>query len=110
MKDPYVLEDGTLKNLLGITDYQQLNAAERDIGFIKLLNIGETFSSNFDTSLFQRIHKHIFGDIFSWAGDFRTVPIYKEEVVIPGLSLEYSDYHKIPQELEQSFSEFNNIN
>lgn len=24
MKDPYILEDGTLKNLLGITDYAEL--------------------------------------------------------------------------------------
>ncbi len=109
MKDPYILEDGTLKNLLGITDYQELKKAEKDIGFIKLSNIEETFSSNFDTRFFQNLHKHIFGDIFSWAGEFRTVPIYKEEVVIPGLSLEYSDYRKIPQELEQSFSEFNKV-
>lgn len=109
MKDPYVLEDGTLKNLLGITDYKQLKKAEKDIGFIKLSNIGETFSTNFDTDLFQKIHKHIFGDIFSWAGEFRTVPIYKEEVVIPGLSLEYGNYRKIPQELKQIFSEFNSV-
>lgn len=109
MKDPYVLEDGTLKNLLGITDYKQLNDAEKDIGFIKLSNIEEAFSANFDTTLFQKLHKHIFGDIFSWAGEFRTVPIYKKEVVIPGLSLEYSDYRKIPQELEKSFAEFNSI-
>ena len=109
MKDPYILEDGTLKNLLGIKDYHELNKAERDIGFIKLSNIEETFSSNFDTPFFQNIHKHIFKDIFSWAGNFRTVPIYKEEVVIPGLSLEYSDYRKIPQELDQCFSKFNEV-
>lgn len=110
MKDPYVLKDGTLKNLLGITDYHELNKAEKDIGFIKLSNVGDAFHSNFDTNLFQELHKHIFRDIFSWAGEFRTVPIYKEEVVIPGLSLEYNDYRTIPQELEQCFSEFNRVN
>lgn len=110
MKDPYVLEDGTLKNLLGITDYHELNNAEKDIGFIKLTNVSDTFSNRFDVNMFQRIHKHIFGDIFSWAGEFRTVPIYKQELVIPGLSLEYSDYRKIPQELEKVFSEFNHVN
>lgn len=109
MKDPYVLEDGTLKNLLGIDDYQELKKAERDIGFIKLTNIGSTFSSTFDATLFRKIHKHIFEDIFSWAGEYRTVPIYKEEVVIPGLSLEYCDYKKIPQELDKCFAEFNNV-
>lgn len=110
MKDPYILEDGTLKNLLGITDYQELNDAEKDIGFIKLTNVSDTFSNTFDTALFQKIHKHIFGDIFSWAGEFRTVPIYKQELVIPGLSLEYCDHRKIPQELKKVFAQFNDIN
>ena len=109
MKDPYVLSDGTLKNLLGITDYTELKKAERDIGFIKLTNINSTFANQFDIQFFQNIHKHIFSDIFSWAGEFRTVPIFKEEVVIPGLSLEYGDFRKIPQELDKCFAEFNNV-
>lgn len=110
MKDPYVLEDGTLKNLLGITDYEELKKAEKDIGFIKLANIDITFFNKFNKELLQDIHKHIFGDIFSWAGKFRKVPIYKEEVVIPGLSLEYCDYKKIPQELDRCLTEFNRVN
>ena len=28
MKDPYILENGTLKNLLGITDYAELKKAD----------------------------------------------------------------------------------
>lgn len=109
MKDPYILEDGTLKNLLGITDYEKLNQAEKDIGFIKLANIGTTFNHKFNKEFLQEVHKHIFGDIFSWAGKFRTVPIYKEEVVIPGLSLEYSDHHKISQELDTCLAELNQV-
>ena len=110
MKDPYVLEDGTLKNLLGITDYEKLKKAEKDIGFIKLANIDVAFSNKFNKELLQNIHKHIFGDIFSWAGEFRKVPIYKEEVVIPGLSLEYCNYKEISQELDKCLSEFNRVN
>jgi len=110
MKDPYILEDGTLKNLLGITDYEKLNQAERDIGFIKLANIDSTFSPKFDRKFIQSIHKHIFSDIFSWAGEFRTVPIYKEEIVIPALSLEYCDYRNIPEQLDKCLAEFNDIN
>lgn len=29
MKDPYILEDGTLKNLLGITDYEELKGQKQ---------------------------------------------------------------------------------
>lgn len=83
MKDPYILEDGTLRNLLNITDYQKLKEAERDIGFIKLCTVDSVLLQQFDKNLLQAIHKHIFGDIFEWAGEFRTVPLYKEEIVIP---------------------------
>lgn len=44
------------------------------------------------------------------AGEFRKVPIYKEEVVIPGLSLEYCNYKKISQELDKCLTEFNRVN
>lgn len=109
-KDPYVLEDGTLKNLLGITNDKELNQAEKDIGFIKLTNIDKVLSPTFDAELFQKLHYHIFSDIFPWAGEFRTVPIYKEEIVIPGLSLEYCSSKKIPEELDKCFSDFNAVN
>lgn len=107
MKDPYILEDGTLKNLLGITDYGELNKAEKDICFIKLVNLDEAVPHVFDSNMFKKLHKHIFEDIFSWAGEFRTVPIYKEEIVIPGLSLEYSECKNIESELNEVFSKFN---
>ena len=39
IKDPYIQENGTLKNRLGITDYNTLNSAEKDITFSKFLSI-----------------------------------------------------------------------
>ena len=60
MKDPYILEDGTLKNLLGITDYGELNKAEKDICFIKLVNLDEAVPHVFDSNMFKKLHKHIF--------------------------------------------------
>lgn len=53
MKDPYILEDGTLKNLLGITDYGELNKAEKDICFIKLVNLDEAVPHVFDSNMFK---------------------------------------------------------
>ena len=110
MKDPYVLEDGTLRNKLGITDYQELKVAERDIGYVKLLNAESVMKSKCDITLLKNIHKHIFEDIFEWAGEFRTVPVYKEELVIPGISLEYSAPKDINKQLTQYLDEMNSAN
>lgn len=107
MKDPYVLEDGTLKNKLGITDYNELNRAEKNIIYTKLLNVSQVERNEFDTNYLKALHKHLFEDIFEWAGEFRTVPIYKTEVVIPGLSLDYTAPKKIEKELKAIIEKMN---
>lgn len=107
-KDPYIQENGTLKNKLGISDYNELTMAEKDITFSKFLNIQNTFRTKFDISYIKSIHKHIFEDIFEWAGEFRNIPVYKEEIVIPGLSLDYSDSKNIEKELTSCLEKINN--
>ena len=56
MKDPYIQENGTLKNKLGITEYKELNDAEKDIGFVKLIDIGESFKQKYDAEYIRNIH------------------------------------------------------
>ena len=107
MKDPYVLEDGTLKNLLGITDSEELQQAETDIGYVKLINANREIHQECNPELLRKVHKHIFGDIFDWAGEYRTVPLYKTEVVIPGLSLEYAKPEDIEFKLEDIMEKMN---
>lgn len=107
-KDPYIQENGTLKNKLGISDYDKLNLAEKDITFSKFLDVKRTFRTKFDISYIKSIHKHIFEDIFDWAGEFRKVPVYKEEVVIPGLSLDYTEPKNIEKELTACLEKINN--
>ncbi len=109
MKDPYIQENGTLKNKLGINDYDRLNLAEKDITFSKFLNIDNAFSSKFNIEYLKEINKYIFDDIFDWAGSFRTVPIYKEEVVIPMLSLNYAEPKNIVKELTKCLNKINSI-
>lgn len=108
VKDPYIQENGTLKNKLGISDYDKLNLAEKDITFSKFLDVKRTFRTKFDISYIKSIHKHIFEDIFDWAGEFRKVPVYKEEVVIPGLSLNYTEPKNIEKELTSCLEKINN--
>lgn len=107
MKDPYILENGTLNNLLGIEEYEELKQAETDIGYVKLLDVDQEIKRNCDIDVLKRVHKHIFGDIFAWAGEFRTVPIYKEELVIPGISLQYAEPEQIETLLAERLNEMN---
>ena len=67
-----------LKNKLGIKNEEQLEEAERNITALRILQLktGELRGEpNF--KYLCKIHKHIFGDIYSWAGKIRTVDISK---------------------------------
>ena len=110
MKDPYIQKNGTLKNKLKIEEYEELNEAEKDICFVKLIDIGKNFKRKYDADYLKSLHKHIFEDIFDWAGEFRTVPLYKDEPVLAGLSLEYPDPKNIEHNLNKVLEELNNIN
>lgn len=105
MDDPYVLENGTLINKLGITEYEELKKAECDIGFVKLMSIDDVDVNCDSTTLISRIHSHIFEDVFEWAGEYRTVPVYKPELVIPGISLEYERPRDIAKNLKRKTDE-----
>jgi len=107
MNDPYVYENGVLKNKLGIKSYEELNRAEADIGFIKLVNVDSVDVDYFDENLLKRIHKHIFGEIFDWAGEFRTVSIIKEELVLPRYTIPYSQYKNIDKDLKEKLRQLN---
>lgn len=101
MEDPYVLENGTLKNKLGITSYDILRTAECDIGFVKLMTLNSIDTDCDPVTLIKRVHQHIFEDIYQWAGEYRTMPIYKMELVIPGVSLQYEKPENIANSLNK---------
>jgi len=92
MRDPYLYEGtSVLINLLGIKDAKSLERAEADITSIKLLIVdGAVQSLSFGLPRLLAIHKHIFGDIYEWAGTIRTVPIIKSESIIGGDTIRYS--------------------
>lgn len=107
MKDPYTYENGVLKNKLNIRSYEELNQAEADIGFAKLINVDAVNVEYFDENLIKEIHKHIFSDIFDWAGEYRTVPLIKEELVLPRYSISYSEPNKIAKDLKDKIRHLN---
>ena len=77
--DPY-LYPGTLvlRNLRDIRDPEQLQKFEGEATFGRVLQLQERpIVGNFDRAHLQAIHKHIFQDVFEWAGKLRTVEIAK---------------------------------
>lgn len=111
MKDPYVY-DGTnvLVNIPNIKEQNKLDDYETtmaNLGIIKLLKEYPDLEKVNDIFL---IHKLIFENVYEWAGQCRTINIFKEEPILNGLSVEYSDYKKIKQNLSEIQSKIDNIN
>ena len=107
MKDPYLGKNDVLLNKLNITDSDMLAQAEADIGFLKLISIDSIKFDYFDNDLIKKIHKYIFEDIYEWAGEFRTTPLFKEEIVLPMISIPYSDPKNIEKDLNQKIIDLN---
>lgn len=112
MKDPYIYEDtGTLKNKLGIKDEEELRKAEADISFVKLLTVDRDVPCDkFDLEYIRNIHKYVLGDIYDWAGEFRTVPMVKPEKILGGDTVRYSYPEEIEHKAEEYVNEINRIN
>ena len=107
MKDPYVYE-GTdaLVNKLGILDGEQLNQAETEFA---LLSIDSLRNSDFVLeSIYDalKIHAALFADIYEWAGELRTIDVYKSEPILNGKSIDYVFASYLQQALHDLQKEF----
>lgn len=88
-----------LINKLNINDPKAEFEAEVDITFLSLYELQETpIDGSFDMDHLQKIHKHIFKDIYEWAGEIRTVEIGKGNLFCPT--------NFIPQYAETVFSNY----
>lgn len=78
MADPYLLPNGILKNKLGITDASALESAEAGLSGARLMSIGtEGPKGAFDFERLKATHHYLFQDVYDWAGQVRTVELYK---------------------------------
>lgn len=67
-----------LINKLGITDIDMLNEAERQFTSFRLKQLqAYPINGQFDLLHLQNIHKHIFKDMYEWAGEIRNINISK---------------------------------
>ena len=78
-EDPYAdPATGVLRNKLGLSTAGELEAAEREITHAALIFLKESpVPPSYDLGHLCAIHRRIFGDIYDWAGQLRTVAIAK---------------------------------
>jgi cell filamentation protein len=93
--DPYAdPAAGVLRNRLGLRTSADLEAAEREITHAALIFLRESpVPASYDLRHLCAIHLRIFGDIYDWAGQLRTVAIAKGSLFC------------LPQYIESSASE-----
>jgi cell filamentation protein len=78
-QDPYADPvTGVLRNKLGLSTAGELETAEREITHAALIFLKEApVLPSYDLGHLCTIHHRIFGDIYDWAGQLRTVAIAK---------------------------------
>ena len=110
MRDPYLYEDAdVLKNRAGIKDPELLRKAEADITNLAMSAIYEREYEKFDTETLIDIHRTIFGQIYDWAGEFRTIRIVKYEDVLGGDTVRYAKPEAIKKELAATMREIKKL-
>ncbi len=105
-RDPYLYEDvPILRNLARIRDAEALRTAEGDLTKLTMgIVYAQTFE-RFNTQTLREIHRIIFGDLFEWAGEFRTIQMTKAEEVLGGDTVRYASPGEIKKELDAASRE-----
>lgn len=77
LTDPYLDPDtGVLRNSVGAGDREELARAEADLVFARTVQLDSSeIAETRDLAELQAIHRHLFQDVYPWAGEVRTVDI-----------------------------------
>lgn len=77
--DPYVYPGSeVLINKEGLQDAERLSAFERELSSVRSIYIPTSFPITAEG--YRAIHRHIFQDVYDWAGQYRSVAIAKGDV------------------------------
>ena len=79
MADPYVYPGtGVLRNLAGLHDADTLADHEAQASTLRLAQLAAIrLEGAYDLPHLQEFHRFIFQDVYSWAGELRSVPLAK---------------------------------
>jgi cell filamentation protein len=101
MKDPYLYEDSdVLINKASIKDKKLLDEFENRMSILGLTTILKTEMKITSIKDIFQIHKVLFSNVYEWAGQPRTINIFKNEPILNGISVEYSSYSQMNKELD----------
>jgi len=97
--DPYLdPESGVLLNLAGIRDAMVLERFEAEMSVLRQMELSrQQVGGDFDLPYLKAIHRHLFQDVYEWAGETRTVDIAKG-------GSRFGSYHFIESYLGSIFS------
>lgn len=105
-RDPYLYEDiPVLRNLPGIKNSEELKQAEGDLTKMSMGIVYAKEYEKFNTETLCDIHRTIFGALYEWAGEFRTIPIMKPEEVLGGDTVRYAAPSEIKKQLDMASKE-----
>ncbi|MGO9018388.1 MAG: Fic/DOC family protein [Syntrophobacteraceae bacterium] len=72
-------ETGVLKNKLGIGDEDELKKAEASLVAWRSFQLAEKpIEGHFDLEHLKAIHKHLFRDVYEWAGELRDIDLTRD--------------------------------
>lgn len=105
-KDPYLYDDvPVLKNIPGVKTSEELKRIEGDL---TKMTMGIAYAqeySKFNTETLCNLHQTIFGALYEWAGEFRTISIMKAEDVLGGDTVRYAQPKEIKKQLTEASKE-----
>ena len=106
MRDPYLYDDvDVLKNLANIKDAELLRTAEADITNLAMTAIYNKKYDKFNADTLCDIHRTIFGQIYDWGGEYRTIMMTKPEDVLGGDTVRYAYPKEIKKQLTETMKE-----
>ena len=106
MRDPYLYDDvDVLKNLANIKDAELLRTAEADITNLAMTAIYNKKYDKFGTDTLCDIHRMIFGQIYDWGGEYRTIMMTKPEDILGGDTVRYAYPKEIKKQLAETMKE-----
>lgn len=96
--NPYVdARTGVRYNKLGITDRKQLAEVEYRLTNLRSAElVASPITGTFDLDHLRRIHRHVFQDVYEWAGELRTINFSKRDPAEPHWKSVFARHAQIP--------------